>query len=159
MISQNNICKKNGGCVLKIDKKIGYNACFFLLGCFGAGRCKDTALTKQKSVYELMKNITKRPEYKKKFKAIINLGDSFYDVDKFTEDIWNKTIVNLNQEKNDLDKALKIMQKYNCISDTLERARHFAKVAIDSLGLFKDNIYKITLMIILILNHKYSLNY
>ena len=93
MIYKNNICK-NGGCVLKIDKKIGYNACFFLLGCFGAGRCKDTALTKQKSVYKLMKNITKRPEYKKKFKAIINLGDSFYDVDKFTEDIWNKTIVN-----------------------------------------------------------------
>ena len=62
------------------------------------------------------------------------------------KEFWNKTIVNLNQEKNDLSKALKIMNKYDCISDTVERARHFANVAIDSLGMFKDNIYKKTLI-------------
>ena len=65
---------------------------------------------------------------------------------KQEKEFWNKTIVNLNQEKNDLSKALKIMNKYDCISDTIERARHFANVAIDSLGMFKDNIYKKTLI-------------
>ena len=55
---------------------------------------------------------------------------------------WQKTIINLNQDKTDLDKAIDIMQKYNCISDTVERAKHFASVAIDSLGIFKQSIYK-----------------
>ena len=55
---------------------------------------------------------------------------------------WQKTIINLNQDKIDLDKAINIMQKYNCISDTVERAKHFASVAIDSLGIFKQSIYK-----------------
>ena len=34
------------------------------------------------------------------------------------------------------------MQKYNAISDTVERAKHFANVALDGLGIFKDNEYK-----------------
>ena len=38
------------------------------------------------------------------------------------------------------------MQKYKCILDTVDRARHFANVAIDSLGTFKDNKYKEALM-------------
>ena len=59
---------------------------------------------------------------------------------------WEKTIVNLNQSKDDLSKAIIIMNKYNCINDTIDRARHFANVAIDSLGIFEDNIYKKSLM-------------
>ena len=59
---------------------------------------------------------------------------------------WNKTIVNLNQSKNDLDNAILILKKYNCINDTIERARHFANVAIDSLGIFDNNKYKKSLM-------------
>ena len=55
---------------------------------------------------------------------------------------WDTTIINLKQSKDDFDKAIKIIQKYNCISDTVERARHFANVAIDSLGIFKNNKYK-----------------
>ncbi|SVC40717.1 uncharacterized protein METZ01_LOCUS293571, partial [marine metagenome] len=55
---------------------------------------------------------------------------------------WNKTIVNLKQNKDDLSKAIKIMKKYDCISDTIERARHFANVAMDSLGTFKNNEFK-----------------
>jgi octaprenyl-diphosphate synthase len=55
---------------------------------------------------------------------------------------WNTTIVNHKQGKDDFGKAIKIMQKYNCISDTVERARHFANVAMDSLGVFKNNEYK-----------------
>jgi len=59
---------------------------------------------------------------------------------------WKKTIERLEQDKTDLKNAIKIMEKYNCISDTIERARHFANVAIDSLGIFKENEYKSALM-------------
>ena len=59
---------------------------------------------------------------------------------------WNKTIVNLDQSNNDFKKAIKIIKKYNCINDTIDRAQHFANVAIDSLGLFENNEYKKTLM-------------
>jgi len=59
---------------------------------------------------------------------------------------WKKTIENLHQDKNDLDLAIKIIKKYNCIEDTLERAKHFANIAIDSLGIFENNKYKATLI-------------
>ena len=55
---------------------------------------------------------------------------------------WKKTIIELNQNKNDFQKAITIMKKYNCIYDSIERAKHFANVAIDSLGIFKENEYK-----------------
>ena len=38
------------------------------------------------------------------------------------------------------------MTKYKCIADTIERAKHFANVAIDSLGIFNENEYKSALM-------------
>ena len=59
---------------------------------------------------------------------------------------WNKTIVNLNQSENDLTNAIQIIEKYNCLEDTVDRARHFANVAIDSLGIFENNDYKRSLM-------------
>ena len=59
---------------------------------------------------------------------------------------WNKTIVNLDQSKNELSKAIQIIKKYNCINDTVDRARHFTNVAIDSLGIFENNKYKKSLM-------------
>ena len=55
---------------------------------------------------------------------------------------WNRTIVNLDQKKDDLNIAISIINKYNCINDTIERARHFANVAIDCLGIFSENEYK-----------------
>ena len=55
---------------------------------------------------------------------------------------WKKTIENLHQEKDDLTRAIHIIKKYNCIEDTLERAKHFANIAIDSLGIFENNKYK-----------------
>tara|TARA_Y100001970_G_C14252373_1_gene872798 strand:+ start:495 stop:1523 length:1029 start_codon:yes stop_codon:yes gene_type:complete len=63
---------------------------------------------------------------------------------------WQKTIVNLKQDTDDLKKAINIMKKYNCISDTVERAKHFASVAIDSLGIFKESKYKEGLLNIII---------
>ena len=59
---------------------------------------------------------------------------------------WNKTIINLNQNKDDLEKAIMIINKYDCISDTIERARHFANIAIDCLGTFNDSEYKDSLV-------------
>ena len=59
---------------------------------------------------------------------------------------WKKTIIDLNQSKEDLSQAIQIMNKYDCILDTIERARHFANVAIDSLGIFENNEYKKSLM-------------
>jgi len=59
---------------------------------------------------------------------------------------WKKTITNLRQNKDDLNKAMMIIKKYNCIEDTIVRARHFSNVAKDSLGIFRDDKYKLTLM-------------
>ena len=59
---------------------------------------------------------------------------------------WERTIVNLDQSKDDLNKAILIMQKYDCILDTIDRARHFANVAIDSLCIFENNEYRKSLM-------------
>ena len=71
---------------------------------------------------------------------------SYIRSNKKEKEFWDKTIVNLNQNKDDLNKAINIMKKYDCIFDTIERARHFANVAIDSLGIFKDSKYKIALI-------------
>jgi octaprenyl-diphosphate synthase len=59
---------------------------------------------------------------------------------------WKKTIINLEQNKDDLDQAISILKKYDCIKDTIERARHFANLATDSLETFKENKYKISLI-------------
>ncbi len=55
---------------------------------------------------------------------------------------WKKTIQELHQDKNDFKKALQIIEKYNCIQDTIKRAEHFANIAKDSLGIFEDEEYK-----------------
>ncbi len=55
---------------------------------------------------------------------------------------WNRTISNLSQENGDFEKALEIINKYQCIEDTIKRANHFSNVAIDSIDIFKDNQYK-----------------
>lgn len=88
-----------------------------------------------------------------------NIGDDFKEgkvtlpvilaylrSNKEEKNFWNKTIVNLDQSKDDLTKAIIILKKYNCIKDTIDRARHFANVAIDSLGIFNNNKYKKSLM-------------
>ena len=59
---------------------------------------------------------------------------------------WKKNLVNLDQSPDDLAKAILIIKKYNCIKDTIDRARHFTNVAIDSLETFENNEYRKTLM-------------
>ena len=55
---------------------------------------------------------------------------------------WKKTVSELNQESGDFEKALEIINKYQCIEDTITRARHFSNVAVDSIDIFKKNSFK-----------------
>tara|TARA_Y100000741_G_scaffold285275_1_gene225080 strand:+ start:247 stop:1284 length:1038 start_codon:yes stop_codon:yes gene_type:complete len=55
---------------------------------------------------------------------------------------WKRTISNLNQEKGDFEYSIDIINKYQCIEDTITRANHFSNVAIDSIVNFKDSEYK-----------------
>ena len=60
----------------------------------------------------------------------------------YEKEFWKKTIKQLDQNKNDFSKAIEIINKYKCIEDTIERAKHFANIAKDSLGIFNDSEYK-----------------
>ena len=62
------------------------------------------------------------------------------------KEFWKKTIENLHQDNDDFSKAIEIINKYDCIKDTTERANHFANIAKDSLGAFSESIYKETLI-------------
>jgi len=62
--------------------------------------------------------------------------------DNDEKEFWKKTIEYLHQDNDDLAKAMKIIKKYNCIEDTIMRAKHFANIARDSLGIFKNSQYK-----------------
>ena len=88
-----------------------------------------------------------------------NIGDDFKEgkitlpvilayirSNKKEKEFWKKTIIDLDQKENDFYEAFLIMTKYKCITDTIERAKHFANVAIDSLGIFNENEYKSALM-------------
>jgi len=55
---------------------------------------------------------------------------------------WEKTIDDHSQKSNDFEKALNIINKYNCVEDTVKRAQHFSNVAIDSLDVFDNSYYK-----------------
>ena len=55
---------------------------------------------------------------------------------------WTRTISHLNQENGDFENALEIINKYQCIEDSITRAKHFSNVAIDSIDIFSDNEYK-----------------
>ena len=61
---------------------------------------------------------------------------------EYEKKFWRRTIADLNQENGDFENALEIINKYQCIEDTVTRAKHFSNVAIDSLDIFNDNKYK-----------------
>ena len=70
---------------------------------------------------------------------------AFLRSNKEEKKFWNRTIKDLDQKGNDFFTAKKIINKYNCIEDTILRARHFSNIAKDSLGVFDDNEFKIIL--------------
>jgi len=90
-----------------------------------------------------------------KFKMGKNTGDDFKEgkitlpiilaygrSNQSEKKFWKKVITNLDQKDSDFKEALLILNKYNCIEDTITRAKHFSNVAIDSLDVFKNSNYK-----------------
>ena len=51
---------------------------------------------------------------------------------------WKRTLEELDQEPGDLKKAQELILKYGALDDTIARARHYAAIARDALGLFSD---------------------
>ena len=62
------------------------------------------------------------------------------------KNFWNRTVKNLDQQPKDFEYAVQLINKYNCIEDTILRAKHFTNIAQDSLGIFQNNKYKFALL-------------
>ncbi|MGE0154132.1 MAG: polyprenyl synthetase family protein [Reyranellaceae bacterium] len=54
-------------------------------------------------------------------------------------EFWRRTMERLDQKDGDLERALELMQKHAALADTLDRARHYGKMARDALALFPDS--------------------
>ncbi|MEQ8333761.1 polyprenyl synthetase family protein [Nisaea sp.] len=59
---------------------------------------------------------------------------------------WRRTLEELDQRDGDLARAQALMAKHNTLADSLERARHYAAIARDALGLFADGPAKDSLI-------------
>lgn len=57
-------------------------------------------------------------------------------------EFWRRTIERLEQTDDDLETAIGLMTKHASLTDTVERARHYASIAKDSLGIFPDGDMK-----------------
>lgn len=51
---------------------------------------------------------------------------------------WRRTLEELEQTEEDLEHAIKLMEKHGALSDSVDRARHYGAIARDALGIFKD---------------------
>ncbi len=51
---------------------------------------------------------------------------------------WRRTLEDLEQNEDDLQKAIDLMQRHDALEDSMERARHYGAIARDALGLFPD---------------------
>ncbi len=61
---------------------------------------------------------------------------------KKEKQFWEKNIQEPSSNEDSFNIAKELIIKYNCIEDTLTRAKHFAEVATDSLSIFSENKYK-----------------
>ena len=55
---------------------------------------------------------------------------------------WKRTLETLEQTDEDLAHAQALMAKHGTLEDTLSRARHYASIARDALGIFRDGAPK-----------------
>lgn len=55
---------------------------------------------------------------------------------------WQRTMGELEQTDDDLDRAIELLQKHGAMDDSVERARHYGAIARDSLGIFPDGDVK-----------------
>jgi octaprenyl-diphosphate synthase len=51
---------------------------------------------------------------------------------------WRRTLEELRQEPEDLERAIQLMRRHGALEDTILRARHYGAVARDALGVFPD---------------------
>ena len=65
--------------------------------------------------------------------------------DEAERTFWRRTLEDLTQEPEDLDRAVRLMQRHNALVDTVERARHYGAIARDALGIFSDGPEKAAL--------------
>jgi len=49
---------------------------------------------------------------------------------------WRRTLEDLEQEADDLNRAIGLLEKHGALADTVERARHYSAMARDALGIF-----------------------
>ena len=103
----------------------------------------DDAIDYSSSFYHLGKNVGDDfKEGKVTLPVILAYLRSSIEEKKF----WKRTLQDHNQLKNDFEKALKIINHYNSIQDTVKRANHFANIAKDSLGIFNNTEFKSKLL-------------
>ena len=168
-ISEGEILELTNDKNLKLNEDVyfqvinGKTASLFSAACQVGGMCAETSQEKIESLRSFGTNfgmsfqlIDDAIDYSSKsIKMGKNIGDDFKEgkitlpiilaylrSNKEEKKFWKKTIEDLNQEKDDFKIALKIINKYNCINDTIERATHFANIAKDSLGIFEETKYK-----------------
>jgi len=55
---------------------------------------------------------------------------------------WRRTIEDLDQNDDDLSRAIELMTSHNALHDTVERARHYGAIAKDALAIFPDDDYR-----------------
>ncbi len=55
---------------------------------------------------------------------------------------WRRTLEEMDQKDGDLERAIELMDKHGALKDSVERARHYAAIARDALGLFQDGAVK-----------------
>jgi octaprenyl-diphosphate synthase len=59
---------------------------------------------------------------------------------------WKKCMEDGDQSKEDLERAIQLIQQHNAIADTVERARHYGKIAEDALAIFPDSEFRKSLL-------------
>ena len=55
---------------------------------------------------------------------------------------WRRTLESMEQEDDDLERAIELMEKRGALRDTALRARHYGAIARDALGIFPDSEIK-----------------
>ncbi|MBF0251276.1 MAG: polyprenyl synthetase family protein [Alphaproteobacteria bacterium] len=57
-------------------------------------------------------------------------------------EFWRRTLEDLDQNDDDLARAMELLTKHNALSDTVDRARHYGKLATDAMAVFPDSPIK-----------------
>jgi octaprenyl-diphosphate synthase len=62
---------------------------------------------------------------------------------------WRRALEEMDQRDGDLDRAIELMGRHGALRDSVERARHYAAIARDALGLFAESPVKRALLDVL----------